>query len=94
MAVGANWPKLRKKVGPLLEKLGLQMADLGDFLSAVTEEEVAPKVKATAPKAKRAKASRAKPKMVREPEVFNPPAPRRKVSPEKLVPVANGTYDA
>ena len=39
VAVGANWPKLRKKIGPLLEKLGLQMADLGDFLSATGMEE-------------------------------------------------------
>ena len=92
VAVGANWPKLRKQVGPLLEKLGLQMADLGDFLSAVTEEEVT--VKATAPKAKRAKARRSKPKIVREPGVFNPSATRRKTAPMKMVPAANGTYDA
>jgi len=41
VAVGANWGKLRKKIGPLLEKLGLQMADLGDFLSAAGMEDFA-----------------------------------------------------
>jgi hypothetical protein len=34
VAVGANWKELRKHLGPLLEKLGLKIADLGDFLSA------------------------------------------------------------
>jgi hypothetical protein len=93
VAVGANLPKLRKQVGPLLEKLGLQMADFGDFLSAINGEEAAPKFKAAAPKAKRTKARRAKPRIVREEEIITP-MPRRKASPVKMVPAANGTYDA
>ncbi len=34
VAVGANWKELRKKIGPVLGKLGLKISDLGDFLSA------------------------------------------------------------
>jgi hypothetical protein len=60
VAVGANWPKLRKKIGPLLEKLGLQMADLGDFLSASGMEDLAQEAMGTEtkPKAERPRARR------------------------------------
>jgi len=73
VAVGANWPKLRKKIGPLLEKLGLQMADLGDFLSASGMEESAAKTmetKARRPRARQAKAAKTK-------ASFVPPTTRR-----------------
>ncbi len=50
VAVGANWKKLRRKLGPLLEKCGLQMADLGDFLSAASEEDFPFDTEATAAK--------------------------------------------
>lgn len=79
VAVGANWPKLRKKIGPLLEKLGLQMADLGDFLSASGMEEFATEAmhaetKPRRPRARKAKASPAS-------ESFVPPATRRNGKP-------------
>ncbi len=32
-AVGANWPKIRKKIGPMVGKAGLQISELGEFLS-------------------------------------------------------------
>ncbi len=32
-AVGANWPKIRKKIGPMVGKAGFQISELGEFLS-------------------------------------------------------------
>ncbi len=60
MAVGANWKKLRKKLGPLLEKCGLQMADFGDFLSAASEEDFMSEVTAETSRPKRQPAARKK----------------------------------
>ncbi len=49
VAVGANWPKIRRKIGPLLEKFGLQMADLGDFFATAGEDSVAEAAASAAP---------------------------------------------
>ena len=57
VAVGANWGKLRKKIGPLLEQLGLQMADLGDFLSAAGMDDIIPEAMEAEP-ARRPRARR------------------------------------
>jgi hypothetical protein len=76
VAVGANWGKLRKKIGPLLEKLGLQMADLGDFLSASGLEEFAPEVMEAEVKSPRPRARRNKAK-VPATDAFMPQASRR-----------------
>jgi hypothetical protein len=83
VAVGANWPKLRKKVGPLLEKLGFQLADLGDFLSTAAEEEIFPAAfKAAVAEAKPVKARRFKTKVGRSGEgAFAAAATRRKGAP-------------
>ena len=43
VAVGVNWKKLGKEAAPILEKLGIKMSDLADFLATVTEEETKPK---------------------------------------------------
>jgi hypothetical protein len=75
VAVGANWPKLRKKIGPLLEKLGLQMADLGDFLSASGMEEFASDTMQEEPKARRPRAR--KTKTAQTADTFIPPTSRR-----------------
>jgi hypothetical protein len=48
VAVGANWPKIRKKIGPLVESLGLKLADLGDVLSASGLDEFVPQAQAGA----------------------------------------------
>jgi hypothetical protein len=78
VAVGANWPKLRKKIGPLLEKLGLQMADLGDFLSASGMEEFVPEAMTAETKARRPRARRSnKAKATPTGDAFVPPATRR-----------------
>lgn len=100
VAVGANWPKLRKKIGPLLEKLGLQMADLGDFLSATGMEEFsAEAMAAEAAEVPRPRARRAKAKVASgtptasrrngSPTPFTSvrPAPKRKASRRKPVVV-------
>jgi hypothetical protein len=97
VAVGANWKKLRKKLGPVVEKCGLQMADLGDFLSSMDEEEFmsgmgAPK--ATAPRARRKKTSATK-----TPSFTTVRPPTRKKPSRRTVPmptpeptIADGTY--
>ena len=48
VAVGVNWKKLGKEAAPLLEKLGLKMSDLADFLATVTEEKTAAETKSKA----------------------------------------------
>jgi len=66
VAVGANWGKVRKKIGPMLEKLGLQMADLGDFLSANGMEEFVPEAMTAETKTPRPRArKRSKAKVVK-----------------------------
>jgi len=74
VAVGANWGKLRKKIGPMLEKLGLQVADLGDFLSASGMEDFAAETMQERPKAK---GRRSKVKAAPINEDFVPSATRR-----------------
>ena len=37
-AVGANWPKIRKKIGPMIGKAGFQISELGEFLSQTMPE--------------------------------------------------------
>ena len=32
-AVGANWPKIRKQMGPMIGKAGFKISELGEFLS-------------------------------------------------------------
>lgn len=76
MAVGANWSKVRKKIGPLLEKLGLQIADLGDFLSANGMEDFMPEAMKMARKAPRAR-RRPSAKVTEAGEEFFRPMPRR-----------------
>lgn len=76
VAVGANWPKLRKKIGPLLEKLGLQMADLGDFLSASGMDEFAAEAMQEEPKARRPRARKTK-AAAQAGDTFVPPPSRR-----------------
>lgn len=73
VAVEANWKELSKKVGPLVEKLGLQVADLGDFLSAAGLEEFA---EAPVTSRKNKTASRAKAKASRkEKSIFDETKP-------------------
>ena len=76
VAVGANWSKVRKKIGPLLEKLGLQIADLGDFLSANGMEDFMPEAMKMAKKAPRAR-RRPAAKATEASEEFFRPMPRR-----------------
>ena len=54
VAVGVNWKKLGKEAAPLLEKLGIKMSDLADFLAAVTEDSQ------TKPKSTRFRSKKAK----------------------------------
>ena len=78
VAVGANWGKVRKKIGPLLEKLGLQMADLGDLLSAAGVEEFASETMPAETKAQRPRPSRRRQaKTAPTDEAFVPPNSRR-----------------
>ncbi len=56
VAVGVNWKKLGKEAAPLLEKLGLKMSDLADFLATVTEEKATTKSKPRRSRAKKSKA--------------------------------------
>ena len=79
VAVGANWGKLRKKIGPILEKLGLQMADLGDFLSASDLEEFAPEMMKAEANGSRPRARRrGKAKAVQADAAFVHPQTRRR----------------
>jgi len=57
VAVGVNWKKLGKEAAPLLEKLGLKMSDLADFLATVTEEKAAAPAK---PKSARSRSKKTK----------------------------------
>jgi len=52
VAVGVNWKKLGKEAAPLLEKLGLKMSDLADFLATVTEDETTSKPKPKSPRSR------------------------------------------
>ena len=88
VAVGANWGKLRKKIGPVVEKLGLRMADLGDFLSADGMEEffaesMNTEKKASRPRVRKTKAKTAKNRPVEFPNIR--PVPKRKTSRRKPV---------
>ena len=56
VAVGVNWKKLGKEAAPLLEKLGIKMSDLADFLATVTEEQTKSKPSRSRPKKARATA--------------------------------------
>ena len=83
VAVGANWKKLRKEIGPVLEKLGMKMADLGEFLSAAGMEEFVPKPKET--KSRRARArSKARPSPMKH-ESFGKKVPRNGTPPQITV---------
>jgi hypothetical protein len=77
VAVGANWGKLRKKIGPMLEKLGLQVADLGDFLSASGMEDFAAETMQEQPKAKRRRSKAKAAPNSEDSEDFIPSATRR-----------------
>ena len=59
VAVGVNWKKLGKEAAPVLEKLGLKMSDLADFLATVTEEKATAQAKTKTPRSrsKKSKAS-------------------------------------
>jgi len=61
VAVGVNWKKLGKEAAPLLEKLGIKMSDLADFLATVTEEQTKSKPSRSRPKKARATAKVASP---------------------------------
>lgn len=94
VAVGANWGKLRKKVGPMLEKFGLRMADFGDALSADGMEDFV--AEAMNPEANVKRPRRAK---AREFAATRRKAPKRKPSrrksaviPEEEEPLATGTF--
>jgi hypothetical protein len=86
VAVGANWKELRKKIGPVLEKLGLKIADLGDFLSSAKWEGFTapppsrPVRKAKAKKTSRKKAPQAK-ALRNGSHSAAPRLPRRKTAP-------------
>jgi len=57
VAVGVNWKKLGKEAAPLLEKLGLKMSDLADFLATVNEEKATAQAK---PKTARSRSKKSK----------------------------------
>jgi hypothetical protein len=78
VAVGANWKKLRKKLGPLLEKCGLQMADLGDFLSAASEDDFVSEAATAASKAEGSRPRRKKAATKAPGDMFASKASRRK----------------
>ncbi len=87
VAVGANWGKVRKKIGPLLEKLGLQMADLGDFLSAAGMEDFAAQAMEAETTPERPRARRKKANKAPAGEAFTSSASRRKERPVEFTTV-------
>ena len=78
VAVGVNWKKLGKEAAPLLEKLGLKMSDLADFLATVTEEKATSQAK---PKSSRSRSKKSK-------------APTKASSPAMVHRNGNGTHVA
>ncbi len=106
VAVGVNWKKLSKKMGPVMEKFGLQVADLGDFMSAAGGEDFASEFEAAMPKPA---ARRSRPKKETAAKArkngrasFSTVRPAKKksarrapiVMPGPVETVANGTYGA
>jgi hypothetical protein len=55
VAVGVNWKKLGKEAAPLLERLGLKMSDLADFLVTVTQEKATAQAKTARSRSKKSK---------------------------------------